>query len=216
MRRSTLLYATTGGFAVAYLVATGFLGSTPDGSDSPTSVATWFAQHGGDVRASLWCTTIGLLFFAVYAALVRAALPAPHRDLFLIGAALFVAETAIQGWIWAGLALHPGAASPETTQTVFSIATYWGPTLTATDVMMFAPVVLLGLTQAGGWPRWIGVLASVAALEQLVETITIFGKHGFIAPGGPMNLYLGAALTGVTLIAIGVVAARLQPTPDVT
>ena len=38
--------------------------------------------------------------------------------------------------------------------------------------------------------------------------MTIFGRHGFIAPGGPMNIYLGAGLVAVALLALGLCAAR--------
>jgi hypothetical protein len=39
------------------------------------------------------------------------------------------------------------------------------------------------------------VVAGIALIEQLAETITIFGDRGFTAPGGPMNLLLGPLLT---------------------
>ena len=41
------------------------------------------------------------------------------------------------------------------------------------------------------------------AVEQSIETITVFGKSGFIAPGGPMNFTLGAGLLLVWVIASG-------------
>jgi len=41
----------------------------------------------------------------------------------------------------------------------------------------------------------------------LIETVTIFGRSGFIAPGGPMNLQLGAGLTLLAFGATGVVLA---------
>jgi hypothetical protein len=45
--------------------------------------------------------------------------------------------------------------------------------------------------------RRLTVLGVIAFVEQAIETITVFGTHGFIAPGGDMNLLLGAALTAV-------------------
>ena len=32
------------------------------------------------------------------------------------------------------------------------------------------------------------------SLEQAIETITVFGQTGFIAPGGTMNVYLGGVI----------------------
>jgi hypothetical protein len=46
----------------------------------------------------------------------------------------------------------------------------------------------------------------VLAAEQLAETVTILGKDGFIAPGGPMN-QLGAACFGIWIIAQGIAAS---------
>jgi hypothetical protein len=73
---------------------------------------------------------------------------------------------------------------------------------------MLAPVTILAIRGAGGLPRWVGVVAGVALIEQLIETITIFGRDGFTAPGGPMNVYLGAGLTAVALVTLGVGVSR--------
>jgi hypothetical protein len=211
MRRSTVLLAATIGFGLVYLVATAALGSPPDGGDSAATIAAWFRDNDSHVRTWMWLLTIGSPLFAVYAALVRSALPAPHRDVFFVGAIAFIAETAVQAWLWGALALHPGSTTPGTMQVVFAAASYWGPVLTSTTLMMLLPVAVAGLTAGSGWPRWVGVVAAIVAAEQLVETITVFGRHDFLAPGGAMNVYLGGALTAVALISIGVVGSRLQP-----
>jgi len=208
MRRSTILISATIGFAAIYVAATAALGSPPDAGDSAATVTAWFRDHDSNVRTWMWLLTVSGPLFAAYAALVRAALPAPYRDVFFVGAVAFLAETAVQTWIWGALALHPGAVSEGTTQLTFDIASYWGPVLTSTTVMMLAPVVLVALDGQFGWPKWLGAVAAVAVAEQLAETVTIFGKHGFIAPGGPMNVDVGAAVTAVALIALGLVAAR--------
>jgi hypothetical protein len=56
-------------------------------------------------------------------------------------------------------------------------------------------------------------IAAVALVEQLIETVTIFGSHGFIAPGGPMNIYLGAGLTAVALLSLGITLTRSPMRP---
>jgi hypothetical protein len=160
--------------------------------------------------------TLSAPLFATFAALIRERLPSPHRDVFFFGAVAFAGETAVQGWLWAGLAWHPNELQPATARTLLDIASFWGPVLTSTTVTMLAPVALLGLRGEAGLPRWLGAVAAVAVTEQLIETITIFGRHGFIAPGGPMNIYLGAGLVAVSLLSLAVAAARgkapeLQP-----
>jgi len=37
-------------------------------------------------------------------------------------------------------------------------------------------------------------LSVVFFAEQTIETVTILGQTGFIAPGGTMNVYLGGAI----------------------
>jgi hypothetical protein len=78
--------------------------------------------------------------------------------------------------------------------------------------LLLAPVTHLALTGQAGLPQFLGWLTGVTLVEQVVESITIFGTHGFTEPGGPMNLQLGAGLTTVSLLAIGIVIAR-EPVP---
>ena len=52
------------------------------------------------------------------------------------------------------------------------------------------------------------MLGAIAFAEQAVETITVFGTHGFTAPGGDMNILLGAGLTLAWLIGLVAWAVR--------
>ena len=208
MRKSTVLLTATIGFGVLYLAASIVLGSTPEPSDTGQSVASWFGDHDGQVRTWAWLLTLSAPLFAVFAALIRSELPSPHRDVFFFGAIAFAAETAVQAWVWAGMAWHAGQLDPGTARTLLDVASFWGPVLTSTTITMLAPVVVLGLRRDAVLPRWVGVIAAVAVAEQLIETITIFGRHGFIAPGGPMNIYLGAGLVGIALLGLGIAVAR--------
>ena len=207
MRRSTLLVSATIGFGLLYLSATIALGSTPDAGDDGQAVASWFRDHGDRVRIWMLLLTLSAPLFATVAALVRAQLPAPHRDVFFFGAIAFAAETAVQGWLWAGMAWHASALQPATARTLLDVASFWGPVLTGTTVTMLAPLVVLAL-RGEALPRWLGLVGAVALAEQLIETITIFGRHGFIAPGGPMNVFLGAGLVGLWLLCLGITVAR--------
>jgi hypothetical protein len=208
MRRSTVLLSATVGFGLFYLAGAIALGSTPEASDNGQTVAAWFRDNGDHVRVWMWCLTLSAPLFATFAALIRDALPAPHRDVFFFGAIAFAAETAVQGWLWAGMAWHANDLDPATARTLLDVASFWGPVLTSTTITMIAPVVLVVLRGQAGLPLWLGLLGAVAVAEQLIETITIFGRHGFIAPGGPMNIYLGAGLVGVWLLGLGFTVAR--------
>ena len=215
MRRNQVLLGAILGVAVFYLIATIALGSPPHATATGTEVARWFRTHDHHVRVWLWFSTFALVFFGVYAAEVRRALPAPHRDLFFAGAVTLIAVTCVQGWIWAGLALHPKRLQPSTARLVLDIASYWGPVLICATILMLAPIVVLAFQGRPSLPRWLGWLAAIALAEQIIESITIFGTSGFVAPGGPVNTFVGAILTLVALGALGVVVAneprRVQP-----
>jgi hypothetical protein len=208
MRRSTLLLAATIGFGVLYLAAAAVLGSTPGPAESGQLVAAWFHSHGGHVRTWLWLLTLSLPLFAIFAAIVRSQLPAPHRDVFFFGAVAFTAETAVQGWLWAGMSWHAGQLDPSTARTLLDVASFWGPVLNSATLTMLAPVVIVALQGDRRVPRWVGAVGGIALVEQLIETVTVFGHRGFLAPGGPMNVYLGAGLVGVWLLCVGVTMAR--------
>jgi hypothetical protein len=126
VRRSTLLLSATLGFGLLYVAATVVLGSTPDAGVDGQALAAWFRDHDGHVRAWMWLLTLSAPLFATFAALVRTQLPAPHRDVFFFGAIAFAAETAVQGWLWAGMAWHASQLQPATARTLLDVASLWG------------------------------------------------------------------------------------------
>jgi hypothetical protein len=75
---------------------------------------------------------------------------------------------------------------------------------------MIGAVTVLGLSASPLIPRWLTALGVIAFTEQAIETITVFGTHGFLSPGGDMNLLLGAGLTAVWFGGL-VVWAALSP-----
>jgi hypothetical protein len=213
MSRSSVLIgaAVLGGWL--YLVGAVALGSPPEAGDSGVAVVSWFREHQDAARLYAWTATFGTLAFAVSTGIVRSLLPSPFGYVFLIGAAAFVVENAVQAWIWAGLALHPGSLEPATARVLYDIASFWGPILTGATTTMIGAVTALGLGARPAIPRWLTVIGIVAFVEQAVETVTVFGTDGFIAPGGAMNVVLGAALTavwlgGVVVWSAGRLAAR--------
>src|SRR4051812_1617904 len=171
MNRATAVIGATVGFALLYLGSTIALGNPPDAGDSGVTVAHWFATNGRHVRTWAWLLTLAAPLFALYAAFVRAHLPVGLRDLFLIGAIAFLAETAVQTWIGLALSWHAGALAPATARTLLDVADHWGPVLTSTTIMMLTPVVMAAFEDDARLPRWLGILAAVTVVEQLVETL---------------------------------------------
>ena len=209
VRSSTVLWVSTVVSVVLYGAAAVALGNPPDGAADGQAVADWFVANSGHVRVWAWLLTLFAPVLATVASLIRARLPAPYRDVYFFGAIAFIVETAIQSWIWAGLSWHADQLQPATARVLLDVASFWGPVLNGATITMLAPVVLLALR--GKLPRWLGILLAVALIEQLIETVTIYGQSGFTAPGGPMNIALGAGLVAIALTALGITLALRPP-----
>jgi hypothetical protein len=208
VRPSTVLLSVTIASVVLYVAAALALGTPPDAAADGAEVAAWFGAHGTAVRGYVWLLTLLAPVAGTQIALVRHRLPAPYRDVFLVGGITFVAETATTSWIWAALSAHATTLGPGTARALLDVASFWGPVLTGSTVTMLVPVVVATARGAIDLPRWLTVLGVVALVEQVVETITVFGHTGFTAPGGPMNLYLGALLTLAWFAGLGITLAR--------
>lgn len=216
MSQRSILIAAAIAAGGLYLVGAIALGAPPEAADSPRQVATWFGDHQEAARWYAWTAALGTLAFAVVAGIVRTLLPPAAGSVFLIGATAFVVETAVQAWFWGGLALHPGSLSAAGARSLLDVALFWGPVLTGATTTMIGAVTVLGLGGRPLVPRWLLVLGVVAFAEQAIESITVFGERGFTAPGGDMNLLLGAGLTAFWFAGLVVwAAARLgRPAPD--
>ena len=211
MSRITLLVAAAI-VAVLYLAGTIAIGSPPKATASGAEVVAWFRNHADGARVDAWTATFATLGLATMFGIIRGLLPAPNSYVFMLGGAAFITETAIQAWIWGALALHASTLEPATARTVLDLQLFWGPLLTGTTMTMIGSVTVLGLRRGNRlippWLTWIGVFAFA---EQAAETVTVFGTHGFIEPGGAMNLVLGAGLTLLWLAALVVWAlSRLR------
>lgn len=189
---------------ILYAAGAMSLGTAPTAAAPGAQVAAWFSENRNGVRWFVWATTVNTPVLAFMFTLLQRLLPEPHRDVFRFGAVALVVTTAVQAWIWGGLALHTSALEPATARALLDVALYWGPVLTGATTTMIAPVTLLALRGRAGLPRWLGMLGAVAFIEQAVETITIFGATGFTEPGGAMNLQLGAGLTLLWLLAFSI------------
>ena len=207
MTQARVLVAAAVLLGALYVAGAVALGTPPHVTDSPERIAQWFLDHRDGARLYAWTATFATVAVAILAAIIRGLLPAPHRDVFLLGAAAFVIETAVQAWFWAGMARDPASLDPATVRLGFSVLSFWGPILTGATMAMIGAVTVLGLRAKPAIPRWLTVLGALAFLEQAIETITVFGTSGFTAPGGDMNLRLGALVTLVWIVGLVVWAA---------
>ena len=182
----------TGALYVAGFVALG--GSYPTIDSSGQEIIEWFSDNGASARIYVWTAAFISLGLAIFGGQVSALLPKPHRYIFLSGVLGAAITSQVQAWFWAGLAFHPQGLEPAAARTIFDIPAYWGPLVNGSTTAMAAAIAALGFGVSPIIPRWLTWLSTIFFLEQAIETITVFGQTGFIAPGGTMNVYLGGVI----------------------
>lgn len=180
-------------------------GPPPDVNATGPQVVAYYREHGDAIRVSLWLATIAMLPFIPLVGWLRRQVRGIGRDVLLLGAAAYAIEATVWQWTSGGLALHPDQLDAHTARTLLDITAYVGPMLTSAVILLAAPIGWASLRHDNSAPSWFGWLTVVLVVEQAVETVTVLGTSGFIAPGGPMNFPLGAGLFMVWVIACGAV-----------
>lgn len=197
-------------FVALFVIGTLYLGAPPSLDASPASTVAWLQLHQRDVPVAVACLALSLIPFLVFAAWVRRALPDVYGFAFLAAAGAFGAQAMVSTWFLSGAAVHADSIDPGTARALLDVGAYFGPVLTTTDIVM-AGAVALATFRAGAFPRWIGWISIVFALEQLAEMSTIYGTSGFDAPGGDWNNVLGAGLLVIWMLALGIAVGRKRP-----
>jgi hypothetical protein len=193
-------------FALLSVCAVVVVPLAPGVDRSGTEIVEHFSTHAGVIRLQVLLAALALLALAVILGHARDRLDGPPAHIFTIGSAVLIGQTGIALWFDAGLALHAETLDPATARTLSDIAAMWGPVLTVAAILTVGPVVWAA--RQGRFPRWLAVIAAVFAVEQFVEMLTIVGPDAsFIAPGGPMNVFLGGALSVVFFAALGLAVA---------
>jgi type IV secretory pathway VirB2 component (pilin) len=214
MRRWPLLAAIA--YVVLLFAGLFALPAAPEVNASGARLVRFYRDHGDGIRVVTWLSTVSMVPIVLLVSHVRSRLTGMGRDVMLFGAVGLVVPTTVWSWFNAGLALHASTLDPRVARTVVDVSLYFGPVLTVSIVLLIAPVGLAAWRGEGGFPRWLVWITALFALEQSIETITVLGKRGFIAPGGPMNSMLGAGLFAVWVIAAGAAAAGSTGPPQST
>jgi len=170
--------------AIVYVVATFAsviaVPKAPGVNATGEALVQYYRDHAEAVRTATWLLTWSLVPFVILMAHVRSFLSGLSRDVMLISVAIFVATGTVWTWFHAGLALHAATLDATVTRTLVDISVYFGPILTVVDVLLAGAIGFAAWRCDGGLPRWLAYLSVVFALEQAIETMTIFGKSGFI------------------------------------
>lgn len=196
-------------FAVLFAAALVTVPPLPGIDKSGEAIVAHVVAHGSAIRLQALLVALGSLALVIVLGHARTRFDGAAGHVLTIGSAVIITEVAVEFWFSSGLALHARSVDPATARILADVAVMWGPLLTVADVMVAVPVALASVRQR--FPRWVGALAVVFALEQLVETVTIVGGPGFIEPGGAMNLYVGGPFFVVFFLALGLTSGPTRP-----
>ncbi|MCB0828575.1 MAG: hypothetical protein KDB62_07190 [Solirubrobacterales bacterium] len=215
MKASRILLISVVSWIVLYVA--GFValgGSVPTVESSADEVVEWFADNAGRAQAYAWTSAFVSLVLVVFGAQIATLLPRPHRYIFFGGVLGWAITGQVQAWFWAGLALHADGLDPATARTIFDIPAYWGPIINGSTMTMAAAVAAVGFGASRLIPGWLTWLSVVFFVEQAIETVTVFGESGFIAPGGTMNVYLGGVIGIAWVIGVLYWGMKRLDSPD--
>ena len=201
-RRWPLLAAVA--FVVLLVVAQFIVGATPpELGATGKQVVAYYSEHGNTIRLSVWLMAIALLPFGALVGCLRRQVRGIGRDMLLLGATAYVIEATIWKWLSASLTLHPSQLDANTARILADIMAYAGPVMTIGVILLAAPLAWASLRHENNAPSWFRWLTVVLVIDQAVETVTLLGLSGFIAPGGMMNFPVGAGLFLLWVIACG-------------
>ncbi len=194
-------------FAVLSVLAVVVVPLGPGVERSGAEVVDHLTAHADMIRLRALFAAGALLAAVVVIGYARERLDGPAGHIFTVGAAVLIADVGVQLLLTSGMALHASSLEPATARVLSDIAAMGGPLLTVAALMLAGPVIWAA--RNGHFPHWLSVIAAVVAVEQAVQLLTIIGPPGsFIAPGGPMTVYLGGGLLLVFLFALGIGTAQ--------
>jgi hypothetical protein len=192
--------------AVLFVAAQAVVPTPPKLGATGEQVVKYYQDHANGVRLSVWIAAVSLIPFVSLLAWARRRLRGMSRVVMFLGAIAVLVETTLLSWMNGGLAVHASTLDPHVARTVLDIGAFYGPVLTVSVIVLALPIGLAAWKGTGGFAKWLAWVTAVLVVEQVIETVTIFGKSGFTAPGGAMNNVLGAGLFLVWFICVGAAA----------
>jgi uncharacterized membrane protein YkgB len=191
----------------------------PSLSDSPASVANYYAQHANTTRIGALLGTIALLpllcfIVALYNRLRAAEGGSGSFSLLalLAGVMVCVVHFVFLSFLFQA-AFRPHVVGVQATNALHYAGTAGAAASILYATLLFAVAVVTLRHRA--LPRWIGLLAAIAAPLQFLYIPSIFGaQHSFDVTVGLFGVYLSFGTFLPWCIAAGVAMARPAPAPS--
>lgn len=206
--------AAAGAIAIiGYSVGSLVVGTPPDFDSPGAEVAAYFdedrtrIQIGAAIHAA-W-TPLFVWFLATVASLARAGGPGARRAaLVAFGCGLiFITLFLVDVTALTIGALRPEnmAAAPELAAALHDISWLAMGMAAFMASGVLAAFAVLSLRDNAIWPRWIGWLATIAALVYALRVGTLFTTEGPFAADGVLGLYVPVATVAAVTVAASVV-----------
>ena len=209
-------YGAATGLISVILLVVGFLIVTPEPPDvsaSANEVASYYTDEQDAIRAGLLIVMLGFFFYIWFlgslsstlrVSTVSARLPTIAFAGGVIGGALFmVALTA-----FATAAFRPDETSPDLIRTINDLGIIAAAPAAPAFAALFGATAL-AILRSDGLAEWLGWLAGVAAIAQLLPLGVIFTDEGTFAGDGVLGLFVPVAAFVVTIGALSVCIMRL-------
>jgi hypothetical protein len=203
-------------FAISVVVA----GTPPDVGAPASEIASYLADHDGDIRAAQYLGGLALILLSwftgtLWAHLRRAEGQAGRlAQIYLVATIAIGAVFLVQSALLVVATYEPGA---EVSRGFFRLAVELGPHLAFLFAASYAALALVALRYAA-LPRAFGLYAAAFAVYELLEGACILNVDGELAPGGAFNdvgplLFVVATVWASLALFLRIRAPRETTTP---
>jgi len=199
-------------FVVGFIIVTP---SPPDVSAPAEEVSSYYADEQDGIRAGLLIISVALFFYLWFLGSLTTTLrvsagnPRLPTVAFaggLFGAGLFlVALTAV-----AAAAFRPDQTTPEITQALNDVALLVAGPAAVGFAALFAATALV-ILRGDALAEWLGWVAAIAAVGQLLPLGVIFTDDGAFAADGALGLIVPVITFVVAIGALSISIMRLPP-----
>lgn len=208
-------YGAATGIAFIVLVVIGFLIVTPTPPDLDAPVDEWTAYYTDDqgaIRAGLVLVALSLFFFVWFlgtlASALRIATGNPRLpSIAFAGGILATAALFVLVSLVAAAAYRPDEVSPELTRALNDVGLMTGLPAIAGLLALFGATSLV-ILRTTLLPAWLGWLAGIAAVAQLLSLGILFAKTGAFAADGVLGLWVPFGLGIATILALSIVLVQ--------
>jgi hypothetical protein len=190
----------------------------PSLSDSPASVASYYAQHADTARIGALLGTIALLPLLCFIVALYTRLRAAEggSGAFSLLALLAGMMVCVVHFVFLSF-LFQAAFRPHVVGTQITDALHYAGTAGAAASILYATLlfaVAVVTLRYRALPRWTGVLAAIAAPLQFLYIPSVFGaEHSFDVTVGLLGVYVTFGTFLPWCIAAGIAMTRPTPLP---